>query len=475
MSVSKTSRPSRKNPSRSRLERDLRKLIPAKAGVITDPARLAELGTDKWFAAALPEIAVAPGTAREVSAVLAYAHKHHISVTARGAGVGYVGGCVPLRGGILLSLHRMNRIREISGEDFVAVVEPHVITGALQEAARRKGLFYPPDPQSYKDCSLGGNIATNAGGPRCLKYGVTRPYVLGLQVALADGTLVRVGGRTHKNKTGFDLVGMFVGSEGMLGIITEATLKLLPLPPAHVTLSAGFGSMRAAAAAVQAIFKAGYLPCAVEVADSFTLQSARDAHRKVKGSFIPPGKAHLLVELDGQKASVLGEGRALKTLLSRNGALEVELATTPERCERIWALRRAFSASLKATGLTKLNEDIAVPRGRLVDLIAFAEKLQKKTGFPIACFGHAGDGNIHVNVMVSKEQQKNRPKEIEAVLDDLFLQVIAWGGAITGEHGIGIAKKRWWNDATTPELRKLHSLVKKAVDPKDILNPGKFV
>ena len=457
------------------LERDLRRLIPAKAGVIAEPARLAELGTDKWFAASLPEIAVAPGSAKEVSAVLAYAYRHNIPVTTRGAGHGYVGGCVPVRGGILMSMHRMNRIREINGEDFVAVVEPHVITGVLQTEVEKRGLFYPPDPQSYRDCSLGGNIATNAGGPRCLKYGVTRPYVLGLQVALADGTLVRVGGRTHKNKCGFDLVGMFVGSEGMLGVITEATLKLLPLPPAHVTLSAGFASMRYAAAAVQAIFKAGYLPCAVEVADSFTLQSARNAHKDIKGTIIPSGKAHLLVELDGQRASVLGEGKALKVLLAKNKALEVELATSPERCEGIWALRRAFSASLKATGLTKLNEDIAVPRGRLVNLIAFAEKLQKKTGFPIACFGHAGDGNIHVNVMVSKEQQEKRPKEIERALDDLFAQVLAWGGTITGEHGIGLAKKRWWNQATTPELRKLHSLIKKAVDSKDILNPGKFV
>jgi glycolate oxidase len=457
------------------LERDLRKLIPSKVGVIIDPERLTELGRDKWFASALPEIAVAPGNAKEVAAVLGYANKHGIPVTTRGAGHGYVGGCVPVRGGILMSMHRMSRIREINGEDFVAVVEPNVITGVFQTQVQEKGLFYPPDPQSYKDCSLGGNIATNAGGPRCLKYGVTRPYVLGLQVALADGTLVRVGGRTHKNKTGFDLVGMFVGSEGMLGVITEATLRLLPLPPARVTLSAGFGSMQDAAAAVQAIFKAGYLPCAMEVADSFTLQSARNSHKNLKGTFIPPGKAHLLVELDGQKASVLSEGKALKALLTKNKALEVELATSPERCERMWALRRAFSASLKATGLTKLNEDIAVPRGRLVNLIAFAEKLQKKTGFPIACFGHAGDGNIHVNVMVSKEQQAKRPKEIEGVLDALFTQVIKWGGAITGEHGIGLAKKRWWNEATSSELRDLHTRIKKALDPKDILNPGKFV
>jgi len=461
--------------NRSTLERDLRKLIPVKAGVVTDAARLAELGKDRWFAAALPEIAVAPGTAEEAAMVLGYANKRGIPVTTRGAGYGYVGGCVPVRGGILMSMHRMNRIMEINERDFVAVVQPTVITGFLQESVMKKGLFYPPDPASLKDCSIGGNIATNAGGPRCLKYGVTRPYVLGLQVALSDGTLVRIGGRTHKNKTGFDLIGMFVGSEGLLGVITEATLRLLPLPPARATLSAGFGSMRDAAAAVQAIFKAGYLPCAMEVADNFTLEAARDAHAGKSGSFIPPGKAHLLVEIDGQKASVLSEGKALKVLLAKNKALEVELATSPERCDRMWALRRAFSASLKATGLTKLNEDIVVPRGRLVDLVKFSEKLQKKTGFAVACFGHAGDGNIHTNIMVSKEQQEKHPKEIERALDDLFTQVIAWGGTITGEHGIGLAKKRWWNQATSEGVRDLHQRIKKALDPKGILNPGKFV
>ena len=181
------------------------------------------------------------------------------------------------------------------------------------------------------------------------------------------------------------------------------------------------------------------------------------------------------MEIDGQRASVLSEGKSLKSLLAANKAIEVELATSPERCEQMWALRRAFSASLKATGLTKLNEDIAVPRGRLVELIAFAEKLQKKTGFPIACFGHAGDGNIHVNIMVSAQQQEMQPKVIEAALDSLFAQVIAWGGAITGEHGIGLAKKRWWPQATSVGVRDLHKQVKAALDPKSILNPGKFV
>jgi glycolate oxidase len=474
--IPRTARSSKKiSSSHSSLERDLRKLLLHAAGVITDPVRLAELGRDKWFASALPEIAVAPNTAQEAAAVLGYAHKRGIPVTTRGAGHGYVGGCVPVRGGILMSMHRMNRIKEISTCDFVAVVQPAVITGVLQEKVREKGLFYPPDPASLKDCSLGGNIATNAGGPRCLKYGVTRPYVLGLEIALADGRLVRVGGRTHKNKTGFDLTSLFVGSEGLLGVITEAILRLLPYPPARATLSAGFSSMKEASAAVQAIFHAGFLPCAMEVADSFTLQAARNAHVGQQGTFIPPGNAHLLVEIDGQKASVLSEGKALKSLFAQNKALEVELATSPERCARMWALRRAFSASLKATGLIKLNEDIAVPRGRLVDLITFAERLQKKTGFQIACFGHAGDGNIHVNIMVSAEQQAEQPQKIEAALDALFTRVITWGGAITGEHGIGLAKKRWWPQATSPTLRDLHTSIKCALDPEGILNPGKFV
>jgi glycolate oxidase len=243
--------------------------------VIDDLKKRTELGKDEWFASAVPEIAVEPSTSQEVASVLAYANEHRIPVTTRGAGYGYVGGCVPVEGGILLSTVRLNQILEIHTGDFVAVTQPAVITGKLQEAVRTQGLFYPPDPASLDHCSIGGNVATNAGGPRCLKYGVTRNYVLGLEVALADGTLVRVGGRTHKNKTGFDLVSMFIGSEGLLGIITEITVRLLPLPPARATLSAGFATMSEAARAVQGIFEAGFLPSAIEVADHFTLEAAR--------------------------------------------------------------------------------------------------------------------------------------------------------------------------------------------------------
>ncbi|MCX6958109.1 MAG: FAD-binding protein [Verrucomicrobiae bacterium] len=457
------------------LREAMARLLSDPTSIIEDLERRTALGKDEWFAAAVPDIAVAPNTPQEVAAVLAYANKNKILVTTRGAGYGYVGGCVPVQGGILLSTERLNKILEIHSGDFVAVVQPAVITAKLQEAVLAQGLFYPPDPASRDHCSIGGNIATNAGGPRCLKYGVTRHYVLGLEVALADGSLVRVGGRTHKNKTGFDLLGMFVGSEGLLGIITEATLRLLPTPPARATLSAGFATMKEAAAAVQHIFHAGYLPAAVEVADHFTLEAARRDLPKELQILIPPGQAHLLVEIDGQEASVASEIFVLQQLLSQSKALQVEHATTPETCDRMWNLRRSFSMALRATGLIKLNEDIVVPRSRLSDLIDFTEKLQTKSGFPIACFGHAGDGNIHVNIMVSQQQQQEEKETIDQLLDQLFTQVLEWGGNITGEHGIGLAKLPWWNQATTPGIRDLHARLKLALDPNHILNPGKFV
>jgi glycolate dehydrogenase FAD-linked subunit len=440
--------------------------------VVTEKARLAEFGGDKWFVHRRPDLAVFPRNSAEIAEVMKVASENRLPVTMRGAGFGYVGGCVPAMGGIVLATERMNRIKEIDGADFVAVVEPGVVTGDLQSAARRKGLFYPPDPASLKNCSIGGNIATNAGGPRCLKYGVTRNYVLGLEVVLANGAIVRCGGRTHKNKTGFDLVGLFVGSEGLLGVVSEATLRLLPLPPAHAVLSAGFREMRAAVRAIRAVFAAGFLPAAVEVADRFTLEAAREFRPGVK---FPPGDAHLLVELDGQAESVRSETRALAQLLREKRATAIETATNETSCERLWDLRRAFSESLKATGLKKLNEDVVVPRGRLVDLIDFAQELQKRSGFPIACFGHAGDGNIHVNIMVGDHDDPEIHARADAALDELFSQIIAWGGAITGEHGVGLAKMPWWNLALSEENRALHRTLKRALDPKGLLNPGKFV
>ncbi|MBI4025915.1 MAG: FAD-binding protein [Verrucomicrobia bacterium] len=465
---------------------ELQKLI-GKGRVRMDDATLEAHSSDEWFASHRPDAVVFAENARMVSHVMRFASRHKVPVTVRGGGVGYVGGCVPVRGGIALSLARMNRILEIHPEDGVATVEAGVVTGDLQAATRRHGWFYPPDPASLKECTIGGNISTNAGGPRCLKYGVTRHYVLGLQVVLPTGEIIQAGGRTHKNKTGFDLVGLFVGSEGLLGVVTQATLRLIPHPPARACLSAGFADERHAAAAVQLIFKKGFLPSAVEIADGFTLDAVR---RKFSGtaekplSFqddgpvsilsLPHGQAHLLVETDGQRSSVRAELKALARLLRTAGALSLDTAETEKDCERLWELRREFSRALKSTGLRKLNEDIAVPRSRLVDLFEFAKKLQRRHGIRAACFGHAGDGNIHVNLMVD-DHVRRQVIGGEHALNELFRQVLKWKGAITGEHGIGLAKKRWWSMAIGPDARKLHERLKSCLDPAGVLNPGKFV
>ncbi len=455
------------------LEKSLQKLQPLlPAGEFTlDRAVCEKYAGDKWFAAHQPDAVARPRSARSVVALLGFAHQHKIPVTPRGAGHGYVGGCVPSHGGIVLSLERMNRIKEINTGDFVAVVEPGVITEKLQNAVEKRGLYYPPDPASRADCSLGGNIATNAGGPRCLKYGVTRDYVLGLEVALGDGTLVRLGGRTHKNKAGFDLHRLFVGSEGLLGVVTEATLKLIPLPPFRAALAVGYLTTKQATDALAAIFRGGFLPCALEVADSFTLAAAQ----KRTGSKLLVGcQAMLIAELDGQESSVRGEIKVVEKIVRSLKPTFVQTANGAAGCEKIWQIRREFSYALRDTGLTKLNEDVVVPRGRLGDLFKFAQQLQKKHGLPLACFGHAGDGNIHVNIMVDRTQPGAEERS-RAALDDLFAQIIAWKGSITGEHGIGLAKKPWWPLAISEEARELHHRIKAALDPRNILNPGKFV
>lgn len=436
-----------------------------------DSKTLERCSTDAWLASSTPDIACFPRTVQEVSQIMKFAHQHRIPVTPRGAGRGYVGGCVPVQGGIVLSLERMNKILEIHPEDGVAVVQPGVITGDLQNAVKKKGLFYPPDPASLKECFIGGNVATNAGGPRCLKYGVTRNYILGLEVVLADGTIVEVGGRTMKNKTGFDLVGIFVGSEGMLGVVTKITVRLIPYPPFRGAYCAFFKDAKQAARGVQRILGAGILPATLEVADQLTLDAARKALGKDK---IPPAQAYLLVEVDGSREAVKTDLLSIQKRIHSLKPVRIQKALGDRETEKIWELRRQFSGSLKSTGLKKLNEDIVIPRGRLVDLFALSEKIQKKFHIAVASFGHAGDGNIHVNLMVDT-QNKIQMNNAQKALDLLFKQVLKWNGAITGEHGIGLAKKPWWNDATSHQVRNLHRAFKLALDSRSILNPGKFV
>ena len=431
---------------------------------------LSEYARDQWLARSMPEAVVLARSAETVSRLLAHAHRHRIPVTARGAGYGYVGGCVPARGGIVLSTERMNRILEISPGDFIGVVEPGVVTADFQREARRHSRFYPPDPASLENCSLGGNIATNAGGPRCLKYGVTRDYVLGLEVVLADGSMVSLGSRCHKNKTGFDLHRLFVGSEGLLGVITRATLKLLPLPPCRACLSVGHAAMERALESVDRVFDLGFLPAALEVADEFTLEAAA---RRTGSDLFSGCRAHLLVEIDGGEGAVRSELDRLEEALREMRPVFVRKGMGEEGCDRIWEVRREFSFALRDTGLTKLNQDIVVPRSRLPDLFAHAAGIRERHRIPTACFGHAGDGNIHVNLMVDHSSPESRERSRGAV-DELFDRVLRWGGVITGEHGIGLARMPWWESATSAPVRDLHHRIKTALDPRGILNPGKF-
>ncbi len=455
----------------SKIYEDLSKLLPAEHVSISQ-SDLKVHRIDKWHAAADPEVVVFAQTTEQVAAVMRYANEHEVPVYTRGAGVGHVGGCVPVRGGIALSVAQIDKILEVNTGDGVAVVQPGVITEHLQETVRTKGWYYPPDPASLKECSIGGNIATNAGGPRCLKYGVTKQYVLGLEVVVATGEIMRIGGRCHKNKTGFDLTALMCGSEGMLGIITEATVRIIPHPETRAMLGASFVDFSAAAVAVQAILDAGILPSALEITDAFTLAAARDY---LGEDNLFTGDAYLMVEIDGRIGSVKNELEGLTTLLENLGALSINKASDEAACEEMWQLRRDFSYSLKHTGLMKLNEDIVVPRSKLVELVNFARQLQKDTDIPVACFGHAGDGNIHTNLMVEDYSDPVIKECADAAIDKLFTWVLDNGGAITGEHGVGLAKKPWIKQALGPVSFAMHQQIKNAMDPKGILNTGKFL
>lgn len=439
--------------------------------LVLDPAICADYAGDKWFARHQPDAVARPRDSQAVSRILRFANRKRIPVTPRGAGYGYVGGCVPVQGGIALSLEKLNRIVEINPQDFVGIVQPGVITAQFQAEVEKRGLYYPPDPASRADCSLGGNIASNAGGPRCLKYGVTRDYVLGLEVVSPTGDLLRLGSRTHKNKTGFDLHRLFVGSEGMLGVITEATLKLIPLPPYRACIAVGFSRMSTAIQALHRIFANGFLPCALEIADSFTLKAAR---QRTGSKDLEGCNALVILELDGQVASVRGEILAIEKLLRQLKPVFIKRALGAQASEKLWAVRREFSYALRDTGLTKLNEDIVVPRGQLEALFRLAASLQKESGISIASFGHAGDGNIHVNLMVDLNLPGAQARA-DKTLDRLFQGILNLGGVVTGEHGIGIAKRPWWKLAVSPEVDQLHRTIKKALDPAGILNPGKFL
>lgn len=438
--------------------------------VVVDPERVEPYGADAVKEKFPPEAVVFPATTAEVSAILRLANEHLFPVTARGGGVGYTGGAVPIDGGIVVGTDRMNKIIEINVDDLYAVCQPGITTFTLQRAAEEKGLMFAPDPASYKDSFIGGNIAENAGGMRTPKYGVTKHHVLGLEVVTATGDVIRTGGKTVKNVVGFDLTGLMCGSEGMLGIITEATLKLLPMPEATSTVRANFHSMEAACKVLTKFTPYGLLPMAMEVIDKFCVAAVEENYAF---GLSKDAEAILLVAVDGSREEVGKNAELIERVIAENGGFDIMRARSSEEEDKLWDVRRAISPSLMKYGTLKINEDVVVPRSRVPELVAEIEEIGRKHDTFVANFGHAGDGNIHVNFVVDREDRSAVARARECV-SEVFRLSVDLGGTISGEHGIGYVKAAYLDYAVDSPTLAIMKGIKTVFDPNGILNPGKM-
>ena len=438
--------------------------------VVVDPDRVEPYGADAVKEKFPPEAVAFPETTEHISAILKLANEHRFPVTARGGGVGYTGGAVPVDGGIVIGTDRMKRIVEINADDLYVVCQPGLTTYEVQQAVAEHGLMFAPDPASYKDSFIGGNIAENAGGMRTPKYGVTKHHVLGLEVVTATGEIIRTGGKTVKNVVGFDLTGLMCGSEGMLGIITEATLKLLPMPEATSTVRANFTSMEAACKVLTKFTPEGLLPMAMEVIDKFCVAAVEE---NFAFGLSRDAEAILLVAVDGSKEEVESNAVTIERIIKENGGFDVIRARTKEEEDKLWDVRRAISPSLMKYGTLKINEDVVVPRSKVPELVARIEQIGKKHDTFVANFGHAGDGNIHVNFVVDRDDPAAVARARECVAETFQLSV-ALGGTISGEHGIGYVKSQYMHYALDRPTLEIMKGIKKVFDPNGILNPGKM-
>ncbi len=437
-------------------------------GLLSDPADLVGYAGDAagGLPEVLPDVVVLPTQTEQISRILTLASAHRVPVYPRGAGTNLSGGVVPLEGGIVLCTVRMDRIRRLDPVDMYAVVEPGVVIEDLNRRAGEHGLLYPPDPGSVATATMGGSVAEGSGGLRGLKYGVTRDYVLGLEVVLADGRVVRVGGRTIKNVTGYDLVRLFVGSEGTLGVITEITVRLIPAPEASATFLATFDDLGRAGRAVADIVGAGVLPATLEIMDDYTLACVEE-HAAL--GLPTDAAALLLIEVDGPRETVEIEAATVEEVCARAGARSVQRARDRAERDRLWAARRAALPALARRRPVTILEDITVPRSKVAEMLTFIREIAARYGLEIGTFGHAGDGNLHPTILVDEIDDR-----VEAAVRALVGRALALGGTLSGEHGIGMAKAPFLVEELGREGVALTSTIKRALDPLNILNPGKF-
>lgn len=438
--------------------------------VTAEKEELAVYAYDATSQSFLPEAVIFPKNAEEISAVVTLANQERFYVIPRGAGSGMTGGSLPIKGGVVLVTSRLNRILAIDGDNLIAHVEPGVVTGKFHQAVEKEGLFYPPDPASSDFSTIGGNLAECAGGPRAVKYGVTRDYVLGLQAVLPTGAIIRTGVQTAKGVVGYDLTRLLIGSEGTLGIITRATMKLLPLPAVVKTMTAVFQRMETAAETVSEIIRSGIIPRTIEYMDN---ASIRCAESYLKAGLPVEAGAILLLEVDGAKDETDAAAQKLQDLCMQKGALKVVLAGNDEERTLLWKARKGISPALYQYAPDKINEDIVVPRSRIPEMVRKIEALQQESGLLMASFGHAGDGNIHVNIMLDKKDGRAL-KKAEETVDRLFDYTLALGGTLSGEHGIGTTKAPYFRKEVGAAELALMQKIKKAFDPNGILNPGKI-
>ncbi len=421
----------------------------------------------------MPELVINPGSVEDVSGILAYCNKHKIPVTPRGAGTGLSGGALPVYGGVVLDMKRFDKILNIDTENFQVTVEPGVITQVLQEEVNKSGLFYPPDPSSRGSCFIGGNIAENSGGPKAVKYGVVSDYVLNLEVVLPDGKIIWTGANVLKNATGYNLTQLIVGSEGTLGVVTKIVLQLIPAVKHDVLLLVPFRSAEDACKAVNKIMLTGITPSALEFMERDALLWAIE-YINDKTIIIPDDiAAHLLIEVDGNDNDILfKEAEQITTVLESFDTGEVLFADSKAQKDALWALRRKVGEAVKSNSIYK-EEDTVVPRSKLPELLNTVKRLGKEYGFQSVCYGHAGDGNLHVNIIKGNMTDDDWNNKLPDGINDLFNEVVKMGGTLSGEHGIGFVQKRYMNIAFNDTQMKLMHGIKDIFDPKGIMNPGK--